>query len=82
MLHDILNRFHLVDRKGVGSRCFLETEEIAQENGRFFLVNQLGPFLELLVVTCAGSQLQLGNGFRVPCMLDAIFPPVELTEVG
>ena len=78
MLHDVLNRLHLVDVDGV----LLPADEVANEYRRLLLIDEFRELLEFLVVACAGSQLQCGNGFRVPCMFDSILPPVELTEVG
>ena len=78
MLHDVLDGLHLVDADGIA----LESEEIADEDGRFLLVNQSGKLFELRIVACVGRQLQRGNGLGVPGVLDAVLAVVELTQVG
>ena len=78
VLHDAFHGFHLRDVDGVA----LEVEEVADEDGRVFLVGQSGKLFVFLVVAGAGGQLQGGDGLGVPGVADAVFTPVELSEVG
>ena len=78
VLHDVLDGFHLVDADGV----LLPTHEVADEDRCLFLIDESGELLELLVIPRAGSELQGGDGFWVPGVLDAVLAPVELSEVG
>ena len=79
VLHDALHRLDLVNRRRL--RRLLKSEEVAQEDGRFLLVDGLCPFLELLVAALTGGQLQLRNRLRVPGVLDAVPAPRELPVV-
>ena len=78
MLDDFLHRFYLVNTDG----CFLPSEEVTDEDGRLFLIDQTGVFLEFLVVPGSCSQLQRSNGIGIPGMSDAVFSPVKLSEIG
>ena len=73
VLHDALHGFYLVYRGRLSS--LLKSEKVANEDGRFLLVNNFSPGLEFLVVALTGGQLQLCYGLWVPSMFDAIFPP-------
>ena len=80
VLHNGFHRLHLVD--GGRSRCLLPAEKVTDEDGRFFLIYQRSPLLKFLVAAQAGGQLQIGNGFRIPGVFDAVLAPGELTVVG
>ena len=77
MLDNVLDGFYLVNADGVLS----PSEEITDEDGRFFLVSQSAVCFEFLIISCAGGELQRGNCFWVPRMFDSVLSPVELTEV-
>ena len=75
VLDDALLALYLVDIYGVT----LEVEEVADEYRLILLVGHSRVFLEEIVVALAGSELQGGDGLRVPRVLDAVATPVELS---
>ena len=58
-----------------------ETEEVANEDGRRFLVDHTAEGLELLITACPCCKLQRGNGLRIPGMSYAVVAPMELSLV-
>ena len=79
MLHNRLHALHLVERY---RRCGLfPTKEIADKDRRLFLVDHRFPFLELLITAQTCGQLQVGDGLRVPGVLDAVLAPRELSLI-
>ena len=79
MPDNTLNRLHLFERRWLCS--LLEAEEVANEDGLLFLIDELCPLLELLVRAKPCGNLQVGNRVRVPSMKDAVLAPRELAVV-
>ncbi len=77
VLDDALDGLHLINIY----RVALEVEEVADEDRLLLVVDEIGEFLEELIVACARSELQGSDGLRVPCVVDTILAPVELSEV-
>ena len=77
MLHDVLNRFHHVERY----RIAFEVKEVADEDWSVFLVNKFRVLLELLIVASACGKLEGCDGLRVPGMLYSVLSVVELSEI-
>ena len=69
-LHDFAGRFHLVERDGLAAA---ESQEVAEEDRGFLVVDQVCVFFKLLVAAQAGRELQGGDRFRVPGVLLAVF---------
>ncbi len=78
VLYNLLHRFHLIYR----DRILAEVEEVADEDRLRLLVYEFGIFLIECIVALAGSELQGGDGLRVPCVLDTVLAVVELTHAG
>ena len=76
MLHDALYTFYLI--YWGWRRSLLPTKEITDKDGRLFLVDELCPFLKLLIRALTGGQLQLGDGLWVPSVLDTVLTPSKL----
>ena len=79
VLNDALNGLNLVDRRRFS--CFLESEEVADEDRTLLFVYYLCPILKLIVVALTGSQLQFCDSLWVPGVLDAVLTPCKLTLV-
>ncbi|OPZ94527.1 MAG: hypothetical protein BWY72_02327 [Bacteroidetes bacterium ADurb.Bin416] len=77
-LHNGLSRFNSVqfDRLSRFVR-----KKIPQENGMILLINSLHIVQVLLPLTSTGSNLETGDGFRVPGMQFALFAPGVYTLV-
>ena len=78
--HQVVLALHLFNGHGHG--CLAELEEVAQEYRRRLLVGEAGKILKLLVAAEARSELQGGNGLRVPRVGDAVLAVGELPYVG
>ena len=76
--HDFFRRFHLFDRDGF---LFFESQEVTEEDGRFLFVHHSRIFLEFLVTSQTGCQLQGRDSFRVPGMFLTVFPETVNTFV-
>ncbi len=80
VLHDALHRLNLVERHRLGSLA--QTEEVADEDRLRLLIDHSLPLLELLVRAKSRSDLQVGDGVRIPGVLDAVLAVGELAVVG
>ena len=77
VLDDALDGLHLINIY----RVALEVEEVADEDRLLLVVDEIGEFLEELIVARARSELQGSDGLWVPCVVDTVLAPVELSEV-
>ena len=79
MLDDALYRLDLIERNRHGS--LPEAHEIPKEYRSILLVYHPGPLLELLVGTHPGGYLEVGDGVRIPCMVNSVTAVAELAVV-
>ena len=63
-------------------RIPLEIKEISNEYGIFLIVSQMREFLEHVIFPSPRRKLKRGYRLWVPCMLDAVFPVMQLAGIG